>query len=82
MKNKNNILTIGSIVQVNQSCSDPGWIGALLIVTKIGETEIKGYLHEVRDRNNSGFKFFRCKFSEVDFVGVARIICIQETSNN
>ncbi len=75
-------ITIGSVVQINEKFPNSGWVGAFLVITKVTAEGIQGYLHLVRDRNNSGYSFIDCKFNEVELIGQAKIICIEDTISN
>lgn len=72
----------GDVFQINERHGRAGWIGALVMGTKIKAWGIQGFVSHVESHDKQARAYIRLKWEELDYIGRAPLIPQDEGSES
>lgn len=64
----------GSVIQVNEKCRQPGWIGALLIVDTVKSFGVQAFAQIPKTPDESAQAYIRLNWEEIELIGKAVLL--------
>ena len=64
----------GSVVQVNERCPQPGWIGALLMVDEVKSFGVLAFAHIPKTSESAAKAFIRLNWEQIELIGRAALL--------
>jgi hypothetical protein len=71
---------VGDVFQINESHGRAGWIGAFVLATEIKSWGIQGFVHVVKEHEESARAYIRLNWEHIDYIGRAALIPSDEVS--
>jgi hypothetical protein len=72
---------VGDLYQITEAHGRAGWIGAIVMATKIKPWGIQGFVHMVNKDDEFGRAYIRLKWEEIEHVGCAKLIPADEVES-